>query len=317
MPTPTSAPVSAPVAGRWLTPAELVALGAIWGASFLFMRVAAKDFGPFALVEVRLALGAIVLTPFLWRARAQFSAALWLRLTGIAAINTAIPFVLFAWAAERAPAGVGAITNALAVPFAALVAFALFGEQIGARRAVGLMLGFTGVIVLAGGRSDGGTTVWPAALAGAMAALCYGIGGNLIKRYLKDVPASAIASATLVSSTVLVAPLTIMTWPQHAIPQTSWVSATLLGVLCTGLAYVLYYRLIHRIGAPRAATVTYLIPLFGVVWAWLLLGETLTLSMAVAGALILSGVALSETRSRAARARHVGPAAQTSDGDAP
>ena len=234
MPTPTSAPVSATVAGGWLTPAELVALGAIWGASFLFMRVAAKDFGPFALVEVRLALGAIVLMPFLWRARAQFSAALWLRLTGIAAINTAIPFVLFAWAAERAPAGIGAITNALAVPFAALVAFASFGEQIGPRRAFGFMLGFVGVIVLASGRSDGGTTVWPAALAGAMAALCYGIGGNLIKRYLKDVPASAIASATLISSSVLVAPLTIMTWPQHAIPPTSWVSATLLGCCAPG-----------------------------------------------------------------------------------
>jgi drug/metabolite transporter (DMT)-like permease len=164
------------------------------------------------------------------------------------------------------------------------------------------MLGFTGVIVLASGRSGGGT-VWPAALAGATAALCYGIGGNLVRRYLKDVPASAIASATLVISTVLVAPLSIMTWPQHAIPQTSWVSATLLGVLCTGLAYVLYYRLLHRIGAPRAATVTYLIPLFGVIWAWLLLGEALTPSMAVAGALILSGVALSETWSRAARAR--------------
>jgi drug/metabolite transporter (DMT)-like permease len=79
----------------------------------------------------------------------------------------------------------------------------------------------------------------------------------------------------------------------------SWVSAILLGVLCTGLAYVLYYRLIHRIGAPRASTVTYLIPLFGVVWAWILLDEALTPTMAVAGGLILSGVALSQRRARA------------------
>ena len=305
MSTPSAAPASptsTATAGGWITPAELVALGAIWGASFLFMRVAAKDFGPFALVEARLALGAIVLLPFLLRARAQFGPALWLRLTGIAAINTAIPFVLFAWAAERAPAGVGAITNALAVPFAAMVAFVMFGEQIGARRAWGLMLGFVGVIVLASGRSGGGATVWPASLAGATAALCYGIGGNLVKRHLKGVPTSAVASATLISSSVLVAPLAIITWPRNAIPSTSWISAALLGVLCTGLAYVLYYRLIHRIGAPRAATVTYLIPLFGVVWAWLLLGEALTPSMAIAGALILSGVALSEARRRQADA---------------
>lgn len=291
---------TAVVISAWLTPTELVALGAIWGASFLFMRVSARDFGPFALVEMRLALGAIILLPFLWRVRSQFNGALWLRLTAIAAINSAIPFTLFAWAAERAPAGIGAITNAMAVPFTAMVAFMFFGEQIGARRVWGLALGFVGVIVLASGRTGGGETLWPAALAGAAASLCYGIGGNLLKRYLKGVPASAVASATLVGASVLVAPLAIATWPQQPIPMTSWVSATLLGVLCTGLAYVLYYRLLHRIGPSRAVTVTYIVPLFGVVWAWMLLGEALTLSMALGGGLILSGVALSQSRPRAA-----------------
>src|SRR3569833_3964466 len=91
---------------RWLTPIELTLLGAIWGGSFLFMRVAAGDFGPFALVEMRLTLVAIILIPFLWSARAQFtSARMWLHLAWIAAINSAIPFILFAWGAERAPAG--------------------------------------------------------------------------------------------------------------------------------------------------------------------------------------------------------------------
>jgi drug/metabolite transporter (DMT)-like permease len=278
---------------------ELTALGAIWGASFLFMRVSAKDFGPVALVEMRLALGALVLLPFLWQARAQFNGTLWLRLTGIAAINSAIPFMLFAWGAERAPAGIGAITNAMAVPFAALVAFLFFGEQIGPRRAFGLLLGFIGVAVLASGRTGGGAEVWPAALAGTTAAFLYGVGGNMLRRYLAGIPASAVASATLIGASVLLAPFAVYTWPRHSIPAMSWASAILLGMLCTGFAYVLYYRLIHRIGAPRAATVTYIIPLFGVVWAWLLLGEPLTPSMAVAGALILSGVALSQIRPRA------------------
>lgn len=304
-PNPASASIAstsaAPAATRsWLTPVELIALGAIWGASFLFMRVSAKDFGPFALVEIRLALGALILLPFLWRARSQFTGALWLRLAGIAAINSAIPFTLFAWGAERAPAGIGAITNAMAVPFTAMVAFMFFGEQIGARRAWGLVLGFIGVVVLASGRTGGGASVWPAALAGATAALCYGFGANMLKRYLVGIPASAIASASLICASVLVAPLAIITWPHQPIPAVSWVSATLLGVLCTGLAYVLYFRLIHRIGAPRAATVTYIIPLFGVVWAWMLLGEGLTPSMALAGALILSGVALSQSKPRPA-----------------
>lgn len=296
---------ASPVAGTsWLTPVELTVLGAIWGASFLFMRIAAKDFGPVALVEIRLALGALILLPFLWKARAQFSGKLWLRLTGIATINSAIPFTLFAWGAERAPAGIGAITNAMAVPFAALVAYLFFGEQIGPRRASGLMLGFVGVAVLASGRTAG-VDVWPAALAGTTAAFLYGVGGNLLRRYLVGVPASAVASATLIGASAVLAPFAVYTWPHHSIPWVSWGCAILLGVLCTGLAYVLYYRLIHRVGAPRAATVTYLVPLFGVIWAWLVLSEPLTLSMAVAGALILSGVALSQSKPRALKASQI------------
>src|SRR5947208_545134 len=111
------------VGAPWRTPLELTMLGAIWGGSFLFMRVAAADFGPLPLVEVRLALGALVLLPLLWAARAQFSITLWLRIAGIAATNSLIPFALFAWAAERAPAGIGAISNAMTVMFAAVIAF--------------------------------------------------------------------------------------------------------------------------------------------------------------------------------------------------
>jgi len=282
-------------AERWRTPIELTLLGAIWGGSFLFMRVAAADFGPVPLVEARLALGGLVLTPFLWRARAQFSVGLWLRIAGIATINSVTPFVLFAWGAERAPAGIGAITNAMTVMFTVLVAFLFFGERIGARRLIGLTAGFVGVAVLASGKTAG-ASVWPAALAGTAASVCYGFGINFVRRYLTGYPPAAVAAATLLSGAALLAPLAIYTWPAAAIPAASWVSALLLGVLCTGAAFVFYYRLIARIGAARTATVTYLIPLFGVVWAWLLLGEPLTLTMALAGALILSGVALSQQR---------------------
>jgi drug/metabolite transporter (DMT)-like permease len=284
-------------AARWLTPVELTLLGAIWGGSFL--RVATADFGPFALVEVRLALGAVVLLPFLWRARSQFTPGLWLQLAWISAINSAIPFVLFAWGAERAPAGIGAITNSMAVMFAALVAFIFYGEKIGPLRAVGMLAGFVGVVVLASGKTAG-SSVAPAALAGTTAAFLYGIGVNVIRRHLTGIPAGAVAAATLVTASLLVSPLAIYTWPSHAIPLTSWVSAILLGVLCTGTAFAIYYRLIHRIGAPRAAMVTYLVPLFGVIWGWLAIGEPPTLTMAASAALILGGVALSQQR--AARA---------------
>jgi drug/metabolite transporter (DMT)-like permease len=294
----TVAPAAAaPVAdvATWRTPLELTLLGAIWGASFMFMRVAAADFGPFPLVELRLAFGALVLTPFLWRARAQFTGTLWLRIAGIAMMNATVPLTLFAWAAERAPAGIGAISNGMTVMFTALVAFVFFGERIGARRLMGLIIGFVGVIILASGRTAG-VSVAPAALAGTAASLCYGIGINLVRRYLTPYPPAAVAAAALTSGALLLAPLAVLNWPHHPLPAASWVSALLLGVMCTGFAFVLYYRLVARIGAPRTSTVTYLIPLFGVIWAWLLLGEPVTVTMALAGALILAGVALSQRR---------------------
>jgi drug/metabolite transporter (DMT)-like permease len=279
----------------WRTSLELTLLGAIWGASFMFMRVAAGDFGPFALVEVRLAFGALVLAPFLWRARAQFTAVLCLRVAGIAMMNATIPLTLFAWAAERAPAGIGAISNGMTVMFAALVAFLFFGERIGTWRLAGLITGFLGVAILASGKTAG-VSVAPAALAGTAASLCYGVGINLVRRYLTPYPPAAVAAAALASGALAILPLAVVNWPRHPLPAASWASALLLGVLCTGFAFVLYYRLVARIGAARTSTVTYLIPLFGVVWAWLLLGEPVTLTMALAGALILAGVALSQQR---------------------
>jgi len=303
---PVSAPASAATqpadTASWRTPVELTLLGAVWGGSFLFMRVAAADFGPFALVEVRLALGALILMPFLWQARARFTPAVWLRVAAIAAINSVLPFVLFAWGAERAPAGIGAITNAMTVMFAALVAFLFYGERIGPWRWIGLVAGFIGVTILASGHIAG-ASVGAAALAGTAAALCYGLGINFVRHYLSGFPAAAIAAANLGAGALLLLPFALYSWPQHPIPVASWLSAVLLGVLCTGIAFVFYYRLIARIGAPRTATVTYLIPLFGVIWAWLLLGERVTLSMVLAGALILAGVGMSQQREAKSGAR--------------
>jgi drug/metabolite transporter (DMT)-like permease len=289
--------LSVPSERAWLTPLELGLLAAIWGASFMFMRVAAPEFGTTALVEIRLALGALVLMPFLWRARPQFPWRLWPRLALIGAINSAIPFALFAWAAQRAPAGIGAITNAMAVLFTALVAFLFYGEKIGLRRSLALLGGFAGVVVLASSKTAGASVGW-AVVAGTSAAFLYGIGANLVRRHLAGMPPAAVAAATLSSAAVLMLPLALANWPQHAIPARAWFSATMLGVLCSGVAYAMYYRLIQRIGAARAVTVTYLVPLFAVAWAWLLLDEPLTLAMGLSGLLIVGSVIASQRGSR-------------------
>lgn len=290
-----------PAHSGWLTSVELVALGAIWGASFLFMRVAAPEFGPAPLVAIRIGLGALVLLPALWLVRSRLNRALWLRLAVIGALNSALPFALFAWAATQAPAAIGAITNSLTALFTALVAFALYGERICARRAAGLAGGFAGVVVLVGSKAAGADATL-AVLAGVTAALLYGIAANLVRRHLADLPPVAVAAATLVCATLFSTPFALASWPAHPIGAGAWASAALLGVLCTGIAYALYFRLIQRIGAPRAVTVVYLVPLFGVFWAWLVLGEPVTPALLVAGALILGGVAISQTSSvRAAK----------------
>ncbi|ROU05157.1 DMT family transporter [Lysobacter enzymogenes] len=291
---PTPAVATDAARAGWRTPLELTVLGAIWGGSFLFMRVAAKDFGALPLVEMRLGLGALILLPFLWKARESFRGAkIWAKLALIGAINSALPFALFAWAAQRAPAGVGAITNSMAVLFTALVGFLFFGEKIGAQRAIALLAGFAGVVVLASGKTAGASIGWAVA-AGCAAAFLYGIGANLVRRQLTGLPAAAVAAATLGTSALLTLPFAIAHWPTRAIPAKSWLSAAALGVLCTGIAFVMYYRLIQRIGAGRAVAVTYLVPLFGVAWGWMLLDEPLTLSMLIAGALILGSVAMSQ-----------------------
>lgn len=220
---------------------------------------------------------------------------MWPRLALIGAINSAVPFALFAWAAQRAPAGVGAITNSMAVLFAALVAYLFYGERIGPRRVVALAAGFTGVIVLAGGKV-GGASIGGAVAAGTAAAFLYGIGANLVRRHLAGLPATAVAAATLGSAALLSLPFAIAQWPSAPVPVLSWAAVATLGILCTGIAFVTYYRLIARVGAARAATTTYLVPLFGVGWAWLLLDEPLTPAMAIAGALILGSVVLSQRR---------------------
>jgi len=292
--SPPAVPTAAPAVARaWLTPLELGALGAIWGASFLFQRMSAADLGALPLVQVRLTLGALVLLPFLWVARKRFPLRAWPMLALIGLVNSAVPFVLFAWAAQRAPAGAVAITNSLAVLFTALVAFAFYGERIGGRRVAALFGGFAGVVVLASAKTAG-ADIGGAVLAGTAAAALYGVGANLVRTRLAGLPPAAVAAATLGVSAIAMLPFSLATWPTHAVRASSWGAAIVLGLVCTGVAYALFYRLIQRIGAARAVTVTYLVPLFAVGWAWLVLGEALTVPMAIAGTLILGSVAVSQ-----------------------
>jgi len=278
---------------RWLTPLELALLGAIWGGSFLLMRLSADAFGPLALAEVRLASGALVLLPFLWHVRAQFPWNLWVKLAGIGVFNCVLPSLLFAWAAQRAPAGVAAIANAMTVLFTSVIAALFFGDRISRRGSLALLIGFIGVVVLASGKMDGARFGWATA-ACTCAALCYGIALNLLRRHFMGLPTTAAAAVTLGSSALLLLPFALWQWPSADIAAQTWGAALTLGCVCTGAAFMLYYRLIARIGASYASTVTYLIPIFAVAWGWWLLDEPLTWVMLLSAGLILGSLAMSQ-----------------------
>lgn len=290
----------------WRTPLELVVAAALSGSSFLFLRIAAPVFGPAPVIDLRLAIGALLLTPFLWRSRLQLAAAGWWKIVSIGALNILVPLLLFAWSSERAPAGINAIVFSMSVPFTALTAFLFFGERMGGRRVAGMLSGLVGVVVLAGGNVLGAGT-GAAVAAGTLATLFYGAGANLVRRQFRDIPATALVAALLASNALLLVPLAIWTWPSTPIPMEAWSSVVALGALGTSVVYVLYFRLIQRIGAPSAATIAYLAPVFGVLWAWLALGEALTAGMAAGGALILGGMLYGQRKSMAPTVRRPAP----------
>ena len=281
----------------WRTPLELTLLGAIWGCSFLFMRVAVPSFGPYALVEVRLLLGALVLLPFLWTARAQFPARRWRWLVPIGLINSAIPFALFAWAVMHIATGLTSILNATVPLFGALVAWVWLGDRITRLRWLGLALGFIGVALLAW-RAPAGTGFKTGHAGWAMAAClaastCYALAASFARRYLIGIPPLATATGSQIGATLGLALPTLWLWPAQTPGLRAWLAVLAIAVLCTGIAYILYFRLIAHAGPSRALAVTFLAPVFAVAYGALFLQEAVTPWMVGCGLVIVCGTMLS------------------------
>ena len=310
--------------------AEFLALAAIWGASFLFMRVAAPEFGPLSLMLVRCAVGAATLLPvLLWygKGRDLVADAGWILVVG--ALNSAIPFVLLGVATLTLTAGVTSILNSLAPLWAALIAWVWLGDRLTRAQAFGLVLGAAGVAVLVGGgggtgaagRTGTGTVaavLLPFA-AGILATVFYGIAANLARRFLAGVHPLATATGSQLSATLVLLAPGLLTWPDGTavggvagsgfagVSGTSWLAALVLGVLCTGAAYILFFRLIANVGATRTVAVTFVIPLFGVGWGALFLGEGIDAATLAGGAIIVLGTALTTGALQASAATRPSP----------
>lgn len=273
---------------------DLVLLAAIWGASFLFTRMAAPAFGAVALAQVRVAVAALVLVPLLAlrggltdvRGRPG-------RFALLGAVNTAIPFTLFAWAALSITAGMASILNATAPLFAALVAWLWLRDRLTALQWLGMAIGFGGVLWLAMSKSSfsAGGSGW-AILAGLGATLSYGISASVAKRHFSGVRPLAVAAGSQTAAALWLLPFSLAAWPTISPSPHDWAAAIMLGVLCTGIAYILYFRLIARVGPAMAMTVTFLIPAFAMLWGGLFLGEQVTPTMLAGCAVILAGTSL-------------------------
>ncbi|MEF8713693.1 MAG: DMT family transporter [Accumulibacter sp.] len=273
---------------------DLILLAALWGGSFLFMRYAAPAFGPLALIWLRVAIAALFLVPLLLLR--QQGRALREHAQGIAVMGlfgSALPFVLIAWAMLSITAGLASILNATVPIFTALIGALWFREQLGAWRTAGLVVGFAGVLLLAAGQADfkPGGSGW-AIVAMLLATLSYGLAANLTRQLLGGVPALVSAAGSQLVAAIILLPFALWFWPSVPPGGMAWAAATVLGLGCTALAFLLFFRLIANIGASRAVTVTFLIPLFGVLWGSVFLGERLDASMLLGGVVVVLGTAL-------------------------
>ena len=268
---------------------RLFALAMLWGGGFLLIRVVAPSLGSIVTAEARVAIAgvallawcAIVRVPIKWRQDA------W-PLTVVGIFNSAIPFALFAFAVKTLPAGYAAILNATSPLFGALIASVWLREALGRRRMIGVVFGIAGVACL--------VKLGPVVLTGDAliacfaclgAACCYGFAGNYMRQLARSIAPTAMATGSQITAAIVLLPL-IPFDPLHGMPTHAVIlGMAFLAIGSTGIAYLLYFRLIRDVGATRALTVTFLVPLFAVAWGWALLDEVVTWRMAGGGVLVL------------------------------
>ena len=274
-------------------------LAAIWGSSFLFMRLAVVEFGPLPTAALRVAVAAFFLLPLLlWRGLGPELLRHWKTVFVMGVLNSAIPFACYAFALLSISTGLSAILNATVPLFGAIVAWFWLKDRLNGSRTLGLLTGFAGVAMLAWDKASfkpdasGLASGW-AVLACLLATLCYGVAANFAKRHMRGVPPLVSAAGSQLGATLGLALPALWCWPAQLPSTTAWLAILVVGVVCTGLAYVLFFRMIQNAGPSRALAVTFMVPVFAVVYGAAFLAEAVTGWMLVCGGVIACGTALS------------------------
>jgi drug/metabolite transporter (DMT)-like permease len=291
----------ASAAKPWL--ADFVLLASIWGGSFLMMSMAVPSFGALPTAFARVVIASLFLLPLVARRgllgelRAHHRP---IFLIGL--FNSALPFALFAYAVQHLTTGLTSILNATVPLFGALVAWAWLGQRPRPAQWLGLALGFAGIALLSTWGKPGLPNVTaqaatPATQALAIAAcmgatLCYALSAIAAQRFLKGIPPLVTATGSQLGATLGLLVPALWALPAQLPPAKAWLGVTVVGILCTGVAYVLYFRLIEHAGPTRAISVTYMVPVFAIVYGALFIGEPVTLRMIACGVVIALGTAL-------------------------
>lgn len=268
-------------------------MAAVWGASFLFMRIASPEFGPVALITVRIVVSALLLLPLIvLRGEARLLLMHWKQFLWVGTSTAAFPFTLFSYVTLSVSAGSTSLLNATTPLFSAIIAWLWLKEKLTWLGIGGLILGFMGVFVLASPEEGNYRTLLLPVLAALLATSCYGYGSCYSRLKLHGFSSLMITAGSQVYAALFMLPFGIAFWPESSPGVLSWFSGISLGVLCTAFPLVVYFHLIKQVGVANTVSVTYLIPVFGILWGVIFLDEALTRGMLIGGLLILASVAV-------------------------
>jgi drug/metabolite transporter (DMT)-like permease len=272
---------------------SLVYLGAVWGAVFLFMRIAAPEVGAVWAAEIRLAIGAVVLAAFAGRRTLAVVRGRVIGFVIVGALFSAVPFTLISFATVTLPAGFTALLNAATPLFTAAIGVAFLGNRISAGVGVGLAVGVVAVLELVGfSPLHPGLATVLAVAAGLGAPASYAVAGNYVRARMSGVEPLALATGMVVSGALLALPVAILTGAPGTPSTDGIVSLVAVGTLSTAFAWPVFFRVLRRTTPTAASTVTFIVPAFALTWAAIALGEPVGLGLVVGFGLILVSLVL-------------------------
>jgi drug/metabolite transporter (DMT)-like permease len=275
---------------------DFVALSAIWGSSFMFTQTVSQDLGPTVATFARVGIATLFLLPLLLaKGHARLLLGIWRHALFLGVFTAALPFFAYGYALQWVSTTTASIINATTPLFGAIIAWVWLSDRLDRNRTAGLALGFFGVCALILSQANGATRVHSDLLGTLICLLApasYGLSAAYSKKFLNHVPSMVQATASQFGGTVVIAPIALWAWPSHAPATGTWGAMLMLGIVCSGIAYLLFYRIIALAGPARALTVTFAIPLFAAAYGLLLLNESLNAATIGSASVIILGITL-------------------------